>query len=57
VRATAVGTRRAALAAVPRRRFSESIAEYAYVAGDLKRIGALAFALVVLLILLSFVVH
>jgi|SRR5579871_6537643 len=49
--------RRGAVAAVPRRRFSESIGDYAYVAGDLRRIALLALSLVVVLVALSFVVH
>jgi len=40
-----------------RRRFSESVTDYAYVAGDLRRIGILAGSLVVLLAALSFVIR
>jgi hypothetical protein len=48
--------RRAANVA-PRRRFSDSIADYAYVAGDLRRIGMFAGGLVVLLVALSFIIR
>jgi len=41
----------------PRRSFSQSIADYSYVAGDLRRIGLLAGGLVVLLVALSFFVR
>jgi len=41
----------------PRRTFSQSIADYSYVAGDLQRIGLLAGGLVVLLVGLSFFVR
>ena len=44
-------------APVARRRFSESVTEYAYVAGDLRRIGVLAGSLVVLLAALSFIIR
>jgi hypothetical protein len=49
--------RRAATPAVPRRRFSESIADYAYVADDLRRIAMLAGGLVVLMVVLSFIIR
>ena len=49
--------RRTATPAVPRRRFSESIAEYAYVADDLRRIGMLVAGLIVLMVVLSFVIR
>jgi hypothetical protein len=41
----------------PRRRFAESISDYSYVAGDLRRIGLFAGSLVVLLVVLSFVIR
>jgi hypothetical protein len=50
------GRRRAAPHVQVRHGFAESIADYKYVAGDLRRIGVLAGSLVVLLIVLSFVV-
>lgn len=40
-----------------RHRFSESVTDYAYVAGDLRRIGILAGSLVVLLAALSFILR
>jgi len=40
-----------------RRSFSQSIADYSYVAGDLRRIALLAGILVVLLVALSFFVR
>jgi len=40
-----------------RRRFGESVTDYAYVAGDLRRIGILAGSLVVLLAALSFIIR
>ena len=49
--------RRATTPAVPRRRFSESIADYAYVADDLRRIGMLAGGLVVFMVVLSFIIR
>jgi hypothetical protein len=51
-----VPSRRAA-AAVARRRFSESAADYAYVSKDLMTIGVLAGGLLIVLILLSFVIR
>jgi hypothetical protein len=42
---------------MPRRSFSQSIADYSYVAGDLRRIGVLAGSLVGLLVALSFFVR
>jgi hypothetical protein len=50
------GRRRAAPHVQVRHGFADSIADYRYVAGDLRRIGILAGSLVVLLIVLSFVV-
>ena len=41
----------------PRRSFSQSIADYTYVGGDLRRIGLLAGSLVVLLVALSFFIR
>lgn len=52
-----VAIRRASAPAVARRRFSDSVADYWYVAGDLRRIGILAGGLVVLLVGLSFIVR
>jgi hypothetical protein len=49
--------RRAGIAAVPRRRFSESVADYAYVPQDLRRIGLLVGGLLVLMVGLSFVIR
>jgi hypothetical protein len=46
--------RRATPAPQVRRGFAESVADYQYVKGDLRRIGMLAGGLVVLLIVLSF---
>ena len=40
-----------------RRTFSQAIADYSYVAGDLRRIGLLAGSLVALLVVLSFVIR
>jgi hypothetical protein len=42
---------------IARRGFAETIADYQYVAGDLRRIGILAGVLVVVLIILSFVIR
>ena len=50
-----VTARRAAIPAVPRRRFIDSVADYAYVPDDLRRIGILSGTLFVLLVALSFV--
>lgn len=44
-------------APIPRRRFAETVADYSYVVGDLRRIGILASALVVLLVGLSFLIR
>jgi len=52
---TAAAARRGA--PVIRRRFAESATDYAYVAGDLRRIGILAGSLVVLLAALSFIIR
>jgi hypothetical protein len=41
----------------PRRRYAESISDYSYVAGDLKRIGLFAGSLVLLLVVLYFIVR
>jgi len=49
-----VAPRRAG-AQLARRTFSQTIADYSYVAGDLRRIGLLAGGLVALLVVLSFV--
>lgn len=49
--------RRASAPAVPRRSFNESIADYAYVGADLRRIGALFGALVVLMVVLALVLR
>jgi len=43
--------------ATPRRRFIDSVAEYAYVGSDLRRIGMVAGGLVILLVALSFVIR
>ena len=50
------GPRRNVAAAV-RRPFSESAADYAYVATDLRRIGVLVSGLVLFMIALSFVIR
>jgi len=42
---------------VPRRRYSEYTAEYAYVAADLRRIVVVAAILIVLLVVLSIVIQ
>jgi hypothetical protein len=42
---------------VPRRRYVEYAAEYAYVSADLKRIALVVVVLIVLLVALSFVVQ
>ena len=55
--AAAPWTRRSIGAGAARRRFSDSIADYWYVASDLRRIGLLAGSLVVLLVGLSFVIR
>lgn len=55
--APAYAPRRPAGQQQPRRSFSQSIADYSYVAGDLQRIGLLAGGLVVLLVALSFFVR
>ena len=49
--------RRPAGPQLPRRTFSQSIADYSYVVGDLRRIGLLAGGLVALLVALSFVIR
>lgn len=54
---TILANRRAATAAASRRGFAESVADYRYVVGDLRRIGILSGGLVVLLIILSFVIR
>ncbi|MPZ13263.1 MAG: hypothetical protein GEU73_02350 [Chloroflexi bacterium] len=56
-RSPAPTARRAGTATLPRRRFTDNAAEYAYVASDLRRIGVLAASLVVLLLALSFVIR
>jgi len=50
-----ITARRAAIPAVPRRRFIDSVADYAYVPEDLRRIGILSGGLFVLLVVFSFV--
>ncbi len=49
--------RRPASMPEPRRRIRDSIADYAYVQADLRRIGIFASSLVVLLVALSFIVR
>jgi hypothetical protein len=43
--------------AAPRRRFADSISDYAYVPGDLRRIGLWALSLIALLVILSLFVR
>jgi hypothetical protein len=52
-----ITARRAAVPATPKRRFLDSVAEYAYVPQDLRRIGLLSGSLLVLLVVLSFFVR
>lgn len=54
--AAGFAARRAGAQVVGRRRFSESIADYAYVPAELRRVGFCAAGLVVLLVALSFVI-
>lgn len=54
---SAAWSRRSVASGAARRRFTDSIADYWYVAGDLRRIGLLAGSLVVLLVGLSFVIR
>jgi hypothetical protein len=49
--------RRGNIPPVPAQRFRERVADYGYVASDLRRIAVLAGSLVVLLVALSFVVR
>jgi hypothetical protein len=51
------GTLRRPATAAPRRRFVDSIGDYAYVGGDLRNIGLYAGVLVVVLVALSFVIR
>ena len=53
-RATVASARGAARVPATRRRYAEYAAEYAYVWADLRRVGVVAAALLVLLIVLSF---
>lgn len=52
--AAGFAARRAGAQVVGRRRFSDSIADYAYVPAELRRVGICAAGLVVLLVFLSF---
>ena len=57
-RSTAPGTSlRRMPNAAPRRRFIDSVADYAYVAEDLRRISMVAGSLLVLLVALSFIIR